>query len=117
MLGCKRTARNKGGVTEHTLTFDGDYESVMVDGEHISSPYTLTQNITVVVTCPMSIVWDSGGPTGDRYDDYQISVDGQPYDGDTISVTSKDINVEVSRTFPDDTSRNPTRSLVINYTA
>lgn len=89
----------------------------MVDGERISSPYTLTQNTTVVVTCPMSIIWDTGGPTGDRYDDYQISVDGQPYYEETLSVTNKDITIEVSRTFPDDASRNPTRTLTINYTA
>lgn len=105
-----------GGVTEHTLTFSGNYESVTVDGERISSPYTLTQNTTVVVTCSPSYVWDSG-PLGDVYDDYQINVDGQPYDEETLSVTSKDINVEVLHQYPSDTTRNPTRTLTINYTA
>lgn len=106
-----------GGVTEHTLTFSGDYERVTVDGESISSPYALTQNTTVVITCPMSIIWDSGGPHGDIYDDYQISIDGHSYYEETLSVTNKDINVEVLRTFPDDTSWNPTRTLTINYSA
>lgn len=105
-----------GGATEHTLTFSGDYESVMVDGERISSPYTLTQNTTVVVTCPVSYIWNSG-PRGDEYDDYQINVDGQPYYEETISVTNKDIVIEVSHIYPNDTSRNPTRVLTIKYTA
>lgn len=105
-----------GGVTEHTLTFSGDYESVTVDGERISSPYALTQNTTVVVTCSPSYVWNSG-PLGDEYDDYQINVDDEPYYEETLSVTSKDINVKVSHIYPNDTTRKPTRTLAINYTA
>lgn len=105
----------KQGVTEHTLTFSGDYESVTVDGESISSPYVLTKNTTIVVTCPASDIWNSG-PHGDEYDDYQINVDGQPYYEETISVTNKDTTIEVSHIYPSDASKNLTRVLTINYT-
>ena len=67
-----------GAVSSHTLTFDG--YTVYVDGQTVTSPYTLTKN------CQIS-VYSKGAGMG-------VAINGQPYTtSTTISLSQVDITV------------------------
>ena len=84
----------------HTLTFSAN-ASVTVDGVSISSPYTLTQNCTIILN------------QSTKYDKIILKVNGveQPITSDTISLSNVDIDLEIVR---DDASIWDT--FTINYT-
>ncbi len=73
----------QGGVTGHTLTFTG--VTVTVDGVAVTSPYTLTQNCTIVATANTA--------------NYEVVVTAgsiehhTDVDGDTLSLADTDINI------------------------
>lgn len=68
----------------HTLTFDSsDGVSVTVDGVGISSPYTLANNCTIVVT----LTYDKTGAA-------QLKINNNYYDADrTIDISDDDITI------------------------
>lgn len=99
----------------HTLTFSG-FDSVTVNGNAVTSPYTLQNGDVIVATSPLGTVWDSGGPNGDLYTSYSLTCNGESYSSSIdLSITNSDIDISCESQTWDATSAE--RSvLTINYT-
>lgn len=94
-----------GAVSSHTLTFSGGYNSITVNNETVTSPYTLTEDCTIQINS-----------------NHPVTVNGVSYDAlpssespRVLTISSQDITVEVENVgLP-----NPLEdyNIIINYTA
>lgn len=86
-----------GAVSSHTLTFTKSVGiTATVNGQTVTSPYTLTENCTIVISCS---------------NDY-LTVNGTTYNSSqTIALSGVDIVCESSLSAPGDVT------ITINYTA
>lgn len=102
----------------HTLTYSvsntiSNSFTVKVNGNAVDSPYQLT-NGDIITLDGGSSVWDSGGPSGDKYTSWQVSANGTDIYNETLSL-SGDINITAEEVPSDYTSSHPF-SATINYT-
>lgn len=94
-----------GAVSSHTLTFSGGYNSITVNNETVTSPYTLTQDCTIQITS-----------------NHRVTVNGVSYEAlpssespRILTISSQDITIEVEKVgLPDPTED---YNITINYTA
>ena len=103
----------------HTLTVSISssqaYFSIKVNGSDVNTPYQLA-NGDVITLDGSSVVWDSGGPKGDLYTGWVVSVNGSAIFGGETTVSNNDINISAEETYAGETTPQ-TFSATINYTA
>lgn len=87
----------EGAVSSHTLTFTSGFGvSATVNGQTVTSPYTLTENCTIVIDCT---------------NDY-LTINGTTYNSSqTIALSGVDVVCESSLSAPGNVT------ITINYTA
>lgn len=92
-------------MSSHTLTFSGGYNSITVNNETVTSPYTLTEDCTIQINSNHSVTVN-----GVSYDALPSSESPR-----VLTISSQDITVEVEKVgLP-----NPLEdyNITINYTA
>lgn len=94
-----------GAVSSHTLTFSGGYNSITVNNETVTSPYTLTQDCTIQITS-----------------NHHVTVNGVSYEAlptsespRVLTISNQDIIIEVEKVGLSDPTYD--YNITINYTA
>lgn len=94
-----------GAVSNHTLTFSGGYNSITVNNETVTSPYTLTQDCTIQIDSNRAVTVN-----GVSYDSLPTSESPR-----VLTISNQDVTIEVAKTGLTEPGRN--YNITINYTA
>ena len=107
----------RGGVTEHTLTFDS-LDSLTVNGSAVTSPYTL-QNGDVIVATKKAVYGDTPNDSEEATVSASYGNDGATVHSgsDTVSVSNSDIYITGFTELHPGSGEMDNAVLTINYTA
>lgn len=92
-------------MSSHTLTFSGRYNSITVNNETVTSPYTLTQDCTIQIDSNRAVTVN-----GVSYDSLPTSESPR-----VLTISNQDVTIEVAKTGLTEPDTN--YNITINYTA